>query len=1439
MSTGITYTKGGTVIQCDTSVLPRPRPQMAWPIPVFPGTSQSFLALALQTVAGSGTNAVLVTTPAALPGSASGVWTLYWYSYQGSTAPTAPSWNAVPVPSTGLGTGLLLTPPNASTVICYLERIEAGQTFVYGQVNVATPADPTQPIVLGVSSPDILGRGQKAAEITDYQMLLNTQGSAVTAGSLDYQAAQAGVSHAAFDTSVAALTSFLSGLTPSWTDQTLDTPLGTGGGATLQTLWETTATTEAALWNAISAAISGTAGAAAGTAVWGGITGALASQADLVSKFALYALLTGATFTGAVAGPSFNGITGLASVAPLSVAAAAAMGTSTLAARQDHVHAFPALTGAITTPGGSLVTTLASSQSAAVTWSGAQAISNTTNSTGAGTGAFQLAGGAYIAKDFFIGGNLWVGGSQITAGMATFLAGIQGGTTATTASQSVFGGSHVMSLDPSGNLQGGPGTAGSTTPTSVIWSISAAGAASFTSVSSSGQITSTVATGTAPLVIASTTQVANLNASYLQGYQSATAATANTVALRDGSGGLTAAAVSCTSLTSSGAISGTTLTLSSQINLSTGVLAGNGTNGLSLYAGSGSTYDFILWNHAISNPVMTVATGTAVPNFPNGISATTGTFSGAVAMTTTIGGHDWMDLQESGATKWTIAPASTGNLTFWGAGSGTCLTLNSDSSATFAHAVSMGALSATTGTFSGAVQGSQIISIVNAPSAYATNTYTNSATVGYIQNLYNIGPSGANGQANIAYAPGYFLKFGIIGNDTITPLILTTNNGVTQVSIAPSGATTFTAGISATTGTFSGASHYPVGASISGGVGAYLYSDSGGSGISNTTNIASGSLLYAPTGGGWQFQTNNSTVASISGTGGISATTGTFSGTVTAPQYAWTGASSGSRGTVTAASSCATWNGSTYGYGISTNNAGGLDVMANQAGQDIRFYAGTANNASPAWIALVNSSGIFLNANRGIYLTSGAPSTVTDCLYQISDSLKWNGTTIYTTGNIDATLTNLVAVKGMFGAPTAYPGSTKPTVSTLTTGSYIYMTGDNTWNVNQGNGLLTGGSVYQVWQNVGSVGTIGLAGVYYSPAMQGNFVVGAVSAGSIGATSLATQVALINQYISSAAFTSGGPGNYYAGTSPNGTSTGVAAGWAIYSDPQTVYCNNGWSSAYSSDLTKWSHPTVQAEFGTGLSIAGFDVGRLALGKLVGGGMLECVGAGSYPWVCPPFITKLIVTLNAAGAGGGATVSGGGGGGGTVQAILTVVPGRLYTITVGAGGASATAGGDTYITDTTTSTVILTAKGGLSSATSGVAGQGGASCSLFSDGGLPGSNGVRTPPTMATVAVFHTFTADSLTHQLLKLCPGAGGGADISGASQNGGNADSGYSAGGAPSGAGGGGASAMGVGGAGGSAGSGPGQSGSGYGAGGGGGQTGTGSNTGGAGLAGYALLQW
>jgi hypothetical protein len=74
--------------------------------------------------------------------------------------------------------------------------------------------------------------------------------------------------------------------------------------------------------------------------------------------------------------------------------------------------------------------------------------------------------------------------------------------------------------------------------------------------------------------------------------------------------------------------------------------------------------------------------------------------------------------------------------------------------------------------------------------------------------------------------------------------------------------------------------------------------------------------------------------------------------------FRWDGASTGARGLVTTTSSlyAISGNGTTYGYGVSTNVGGGLDIMANQAGVTIAFYCGT-DNASPTRRLYIGSGG--------------------------------------------------------------------------------------------------------------------------------------------------------------------------------------------------------------------------------------------------------------------------------------------------------------------------------------------------------------------------------------------------------------------------------------------------------------------------------------------------
>jgi hypothetical protein len=79
--------------------------------------------------------------------------------------------------------------------------------------------------------------------------------------------------------------------------------------------------------------------------------------------------------------------------------------------------------------------------------------------------------------------------------------------------------------------------------TTNIATLGGTGNLSITGIVTATQLVSTVATGTAPFTVTSTTVVPNLNVSFLQGYQTATANTINSIVLRDGSGNFSAGTI--------------------------------------------------------------------------------------------------------------------------------------------------------------------------------------------------------------------------------------------------------------------------------------------------------------------------------------------------------------------------------------------------------------------------------------------------------------------------------------------------------------------------------------------------------------------------------------------------------------------------------------------------------------------------------------------------------------------------------------------------------------------------------------------------------------------------------------------------------------------------------------------------------------------------------
>jgi hypothetical protein len=129
-----------------------------------------------------------------------------------------------------------------------------------------------------------------------------------------------------------------------------------------------------------------------------------------------------------------------------------------------------------------------------------------------------------------------------------------------------------------------------------------------------------------------------------------------------------------------------------------------------------------------------------------------------------------------------------------------------------------------------------------------------------------------------------------------------------------------------------------VGADVGGGNGQFAWYD----------NTAAAERMRIDSSGNVQIGTTSANGAKLYINGIVASSSG----------YRWDTASSGARGLVTTGSSlyALSANGTTFGYGVSTNVAGGLDIMANQEGQNISFYCGTSN-ASPTRRLFIGGGG--------------------------------------------------------------------------------------------------------------------------------------------------------------------------------------------------------------------------------------------------------------------------------------------------------------------------------------------------------------------------------------------------------------------------------------------------------------------------------------------------
>lgn len=107
--------------------------------------------------------------------------------------------------------------------------------------------------------------------------------------------------------------------------------------------------------------------------------------------------------------------------------------------------------------------------------------------------------------------------------------------------------------------------------------------------------------------------------------------------------------------------------------------------------------------------------------------------------------------------------------------------------------------------------------------------------------------------------------------------------------------------------------------------------------------------------------------------------------------------------------------------------------------------------------------------------------------------------------------------------------------------------------------------------------------------------------------------------------------------------------------------------------------------GSGLTVAEADLTQLlqAIKRLRNNqiGFQAYTTAGTYTFTVPAGVTKLFLDVIGAGGGGGSTdpadnrIGGCGGAGGRSRGVVTVTPGQTITVTVGAGGDGAAAGGN--------------------------------------------------------------------------------------------------------------------------------------------------------------------
>ena len=305
------------------------------------------------------------------------------------------------------------------------------------------------------------------------------------------------------------------------------------------------------------------------------------------------------------------------------------------------------------------------------------------------------------------------------------------------------------------------------------------------------------------------------------------------------------------------------------------------------------------YNISISGTAATATTATTATNQSGGtVNATTGTFSGQVTASAGIGLGIGTGIPTGGAAIWN----ASGFTQIQGGTNGFTVNNNANTltnvTVTDAGAMTLRAgLTATTGTFSSTVSlGSSAASYLHplyASSAVQGYLYSAAATVGFLNSggggalLVNTSTNAAtftgaivsNGTISVpntgaAISPGVFSASGFlqIAGGTNGFTVNNNANTVSNLVITNAGAATFIGGVSATTGTFSGAVS---GARITATNDLMAYNAVLGNGTVYFGNTGAAYITY-------QGGTCGFAMGAVGINNALSATTGTFSGAVTA-----------------------------------------------------------------------------------------------------------------------------------------------------------------------------------------------------------------------------------------------------------------------------------------------------------------------------------------------------------------------------------------------------------------------------------------------------------------------------------------------------------------------------------------------------------------------------